>query len=674
MFVGNGFMERMHALGKISDMESYKSLEDSYSVIVALLHDVSDDMGDVFNTHNVRRTLKKVRRRLFSEGMGFLTKTLPRLGKALDRALVEGRLTRAMYTATGEEGESLPTFAVINGTELPRLLGELFGRIFKPDGVLLERPCVNSVRIIRQFTYLWYKYELPYDEVLRLRVIEQFKRTERELSTFEETRFKSIEHATRIATENRLRLRIDDNFIAGKSRPVQEVARRARLLLSKLFGSTKDLAPFDPLDIHPKHGPGAVATRQRLWSKYLWTNVSSRITEVYPFDAYFCASMGHVCDTYPTFSNVGEVSYPALVCLVPKDSRGPRLISCEPVDNQWIQQGLATAIVDRVESHPLTKGNVRFTSQEENSQVALLASRDGLYSTLDLKEASDRVSLKLVRLLFPEYLHKYLECCRSTSTVLPSGETLELRKFAPMGSGLCFPILALTIWAVLSGAAPNAYTRERIYVYGDDVIVPTAFAADAIEQLESFGFVVNHDKSCTSGLFRESCGTDAFAGEDVTPVRFRTVWSESPSPAVYTSWIAYANQFWDRLYFNTYKEIVGRLHAVYGTIPSEDMQLRCPSLREVSDEWKPKRKRRNRKLQKLEYYVLDVVSPSITKRMPGWNMLHRFFTERDISSTPFSDRDELDSLPQGCCYKPEAAFRVRRYTDRRSSKLERLWR
>lgn len=658
-------------------MESSKSLEDSYSVISALLHDVSDDMGDVFNTHSLKRTLKKVRHRLFSEGMGFLTKTLPRLGKALDRALIEGRLTRSMYTATGEEGESLPTFAVIDGTELPRLLGELFGRIFEPTGVLLERPCVNSVRIIRQFTYLWYKYELPYDEVQRLQVIEQFRRTERELSTFEETRFKVLEHATRIATQNRLRLRLDDNIVEGESREVSEVARRARLLLTKLFGKTKYLAQFDPLNIHPKHGPGAVATKQRLWEKYLWKNISGRITELYPMDAYFMASMGHVCDTYKMWAttHIEEVSYPALVCLVPKDSRGPRLISCEPVDNQWIQQGLAAAIVDRVERHPLTKENVRFTSQAQNRQVALLASRDGKYSTLDLKEASDRVSLELVRLLFPEYLQKYLECCRSTSTVLPSGEELVLRKFAPMGSGLCFPILALTIWAILAGAAPNAYTRERIYVYGDDVIVPTAFAADAIKQLESFGFLVNRDKSCTSGLFRESCGVDAFAGEDVTPVRFRTVWSESPSPSVYTSWIAYANQFWDRQYYRTFMYLRDRLNAIYGAIPDEELGLPVPSLRAGSYRRSDFRTRVNRRLQKVECYVWDVVSPSVTKRINGWSMLLRFFTERDSSSPLDAHREEsIKAFPNGCFYDPLEVLNVRRYTDRRSSKLVRRWR
>lgn len=646
-------------------MDINKSLDDSYTIIAALLHDVSDAHGEVFDTRSLKLTLKKVRARLLAEGMGFLTKTLPRLGKALDRALVEERLTRNMFTYTGEGASKLPTFACIRGTELPMLFGEFFKRIFGPNGAILEQPCVNSVKALRQILYLFYKYELPYAEVQRLQVTERFARTERELSTFGETGFKTLEDASRNITESRRRLP-ECISTTGDRRSPATVIREARILLSSLF------AFFDPLDIHPRHGPGAVATKQQLWGKYLWRNVAGKITKVYPFDAYFCASMGHVCDCYNTFKGIGEVDLPARVLLVPKDSRGPRLISCEPVDYQWVQQGLGRAIVELVESHPLTKGIVNFTDQEPNRNVALLASRDGRYVTLDLEEASDRVYLGLVRLLFPEHVYTYLEACRSTSTELPSGEILKLEKFAPMGSALCFPILALTIWAILTAAAPNAHTRERMLVYGDDVIVPRAFARDAIEQLESFGFKVNRDKSCTSGLFRESCGQDAFKGSTVTPVRLRTVWSSAPSPDVYTSWIAYANSFYDRRYYRLYDLIVQRLQAIYGPIPSEDMHLACPSLRWLPEDQKPKRRRWNKNLQKFEYRVRCVRSPSINKRIDGWSMLLRYFSEATSDSPLNTMVERIHGLTPS--YEGEEPFSVRQYTKRHTSMLVWSWR
>jgi hypothetical protein len=640
-------------------MAPVKSLDVSYTIIAALLHDVMDAHGVVFNTVSLKNTLKKVKDRLSAEGMGFLTKTLPRLGKALDKALVKGTLNRFDYGLVGKDGVNRHSFEPVEGSELPSFLGEFFRRIFGPNGAILEQPCVTSVKVLRQILYLFYKYELPYTDEQEEQVLSKFERTETELTQMLEM-FQVLE--TSLADNCSCRRRLD------KNQPTQaEVVREARILLSGLF------AFFDPLSIHPQHGPGAVATKQRLSGKYLWTNVAAKITGVYPLDAYFMASLGHICDHYNAFGGIGEADLPARVILVPKDSRGPRLISCEPVDYQWVQQGLGRAIVELVERHPSTTMVVNFTDQGPNRNVALLASRDGRYSTLDLNEASDRVSLGLVRLLFPSHVYTYLEACRSSSTELPDGRIIRLEKFAPMGSSLCFPILALTIWALLSAAAPNAETRERLLVYGDDVIVPTAYADDAIEQLESFGLKINHDKSCTSGFFRESCGMDAFKGVDVTPVRLRTVWSSLPSPEVYTSWIAYANSFWCRGYKHTYDYIKGALQAIYGPIPSEDMNLNVPALRYVPEDEKPKRRRWNRRLQKREFNVWDVRSPVQNERIDGWSMLLRYFSEKG-TDCPYGPRTEHVYDLGPTFDVGHESFSTQLYTDCHSSVLERQWR
>lgn len=625
-------------------MVSNKSL-DEYEVIAALLRDVQNVHGLVFNTRSCRLTLNKVKSRLRHEGWGFLTKTLPRLGKAFDKALAGN--TPLNSTELG--------FDPMPGSQLPRFLGELFSRVLRPDGTLLCDPCAKSVESIRLILFVYYKYELPYTDEQEQSVIQKFEKTEDDLSTVQ-SRLNSIESCLE---------HLDTRSRRVKSLDPVVVAREARILLSRLFAS------FDPLDIYPRHGPGAVATKQQLWDKYLWTNVSDRITSVYPFDAYFCASMGHVCDTSDSFKRIGSESLPARVVLVPKDSRGPRLISCEPVDYQWIQQGLGRAIVELVERHPITKWNVNFTHQYPNRCGALLGSSTGRYATLDLNEASDRVSIELVRLLFPKHVYTYLEACRSLSTELPDGRVIKLKKFAPMGSSLCFPILALTTWAILAAGSPDQYTRERILVYGDDVIVPTAFAVNAIELLESFGLKVNRDKSCTNGLFRESCGMDAFQGKCVTPVRLRTVWSSTPSADSYTSWISYANSFWDRKCYRVYNYIVERLVAMYGPIPSEDMNLSCPSLRSSHDCEKKLRHRTNRHLQKRQFYVWDVTSPVINKTIDGWSMLLRYFTEsvgRPVQS--FTDNHKRTSFH----FDEARAFSVGSYTKRRASMLVRRWR
>lgn len=629
-----------------------KSL-DQYKLIAALLCDVHSLHGAVFNCRALRLTLQKVQRRVRFEGSRFLTVALPRLGKAFDKAISGG-----ISMNSSELG-----FKTQPASKLPRFLGEFFSRVLSDDGVLLQNPCADSVRVIRQICYLYYKYELPYTDEQCQNVLSKFKQTEQELYTVDER----LRYYTKLLVD-RNTTRLD-----WASQPADnvDVARRAKILLSSLFSL------FDPKNICPRHGPGAVATRQQLWDKYSWTNVSANITKYYPLDEYFYSCLGHICDATREINSLTDEDLPARVILVPKDSRGPRLISCEPVDYQWIQQGLGRALVSLVESHPLTKGRVNFTSQLLNRAGAFVGSKSGQYATLDLNEASDRVSVELVRLLFPSHIFCALMSCRSSSTVLPSGEVLPLKKFAPMGSCLCFPIMALTIWAILAAAVPGnnpetlkTFEGQPIAVYGDDVIVPTAQAANAIELLESFGLKINRDKSCTGGLFRESCGADAFDGRDVTPVRLRTVWSSSRCPNAYPSWVAYANSFWDKRYYITYDYIVGLLHRVYGDIPEGERNSPYPSLRAVDFDKRPKRFRTNISLQKRECYIWVVKSPSLNKTIAGWSMLLRFFAESGSTSTmPWEEESTRFAQLSEC-----REFKVRLYTRPRTSMLVRRWR
>jgi hypothetical protein len=636
-------------------MVPYKSLDES-KIIAALLHDVFTSCGTVFDSASRKNTLNKVLNRLASEGIGFLTKTLPRLGKAFDKALTGATHLNAIELRFEPQPNS----------QLPKLFGELFNRVFQPNGALLQDPCEKSVSVLRQILFVFYKYELPYTVEQEQQVVSRFEKTEDELTSVN-CMLKELKRTLDDPTYTYNRRRFKPSSVGRQisDKPSKlDVAREARILLNNLFSF------FDPKDIYPRHGPGAVATKQQLSEKYRWTNVSARITAKYPFDEYFCSSLGHWCDTIDKHKFIDDKSLPARVILVPKDSRGPRLISCEPVDFQWIQQGLGRAIVELVERHCSTRDNVFFTDQVPNRNGARIGSIEGRYATLDLNEASDRVSLDLVHLLFPPHIYEYLEACRSSSTVLPSGKEIELKKFAPMGSCLCFPIMALTIWSILTAAAPDAYTRERIYVYGDDVIVPTAYAVDAMEHLESFGLKINRDKSCISGLFRESCGMDAFKGKDVTPVRFRTVWSSSRSPDSYTSWIAYANSFYDKGYYNVYDCIVESLHHLYGGIPTKDMSLTCPSLVAASEHQRPIRSKASVRYQRVLYHVWDVKSVVVNHVLDGWSMLLRYFSEKANNLNQLEPITRV-GVPS---FEGDTPFSVRSYTRRRTSMLVRRWR
>ena len=629
-------------------MGHIKSQDVGLSFIAALLADIHLSLSGVLTERESRLDILKVKHRFENEGISFLTKTLPRFGKAFDRAL-----SGEVSLNSSEHG-----FKPMQRSKLPKFLGGLFRRVFDNDGRVLQNPDATCIRCIRDVFNLFYKYKLPYTPVTEQRVIDSFVKTESDIRHYDEL-------FSRIAKE------LDNTpefYRAIKPDFYSRVIRIARRSLSRLFCN------FDPKDIHPRHGPGAVSTKEKLWSKYRWTAVPRSLTDHYPFDAYFCASSGHVCDYYRDFPIVDCEQY-ARVTLVPKDSRGPRLISMEPLSFQWIQQGLGTAIRNWTERHPLTRENVRFTDQEPNQFGALMGSLTGKYATLDLKDASDRVTTGLVRLLFPEPLLECLLACRTTGTTLPSGEVLKLQKFAPMGSNLCFPILALTIWSLLHAAAEDRDTRKSIYVYGDDVIVPTAFAANAIAVLESFGLLVNRDKSCTSGFFRESCGTDAFKGANVTPIRFRTVWSDHQSPDCLVSWVAYANQCYDRRYYTLYDSIVSRLCRIYGSFPETSSGLSCPSLREVPEHYRRLRRRTSKRYQRQQYYVWDVRSVPIRRSVNGWMMLLRYFAET-TDDRPLSNRsgvlESTSRMDQNPLEGP--GLSVSSYTKRRSSILVRAWR
>lgn len=655
-----------------------KSLEE-LSIFQSLIYDVYTSLGDI-NKRALKLTQQKVSKRVRHEGMGFLTKTLPKLGKHLDEALA----LKCTIDATKVGFDTLP------GSKLPRFLGELFSRIFDKSGNLLPAPDANCVKHIRFIAYSFYKYELPYSDRQEQQVVAAFVNAETDLSNMQ-SEIASLQSALTGYNTPGLafsrKFREDIPLDAPIDACLLSVVREAKKLLYKLFDS------FDGYDITPGHGPGAVATKQKHAEKFHWTNVSSRIADVYPFDAYFCASAGHVCDLYDSASKYLQPKYakrigripmdavtnhelPAKVVLVPKDSRGPRLISEEPVDFQWIQQGLKKAIYRRVESHPLTKWNVHFTDQGPNQRGALLGSSTGGYATLDLKEASDRVSLGLVRLLFPEKVLPFLECSRSLSTVLPDGKKLDLLKFAPMGSALCFPVLALTIWSLLTARAPDADTREGILVYGDDVVVPTAFADAAMTTLEAFGLKINRSKSFVQGQFRESCGVDAYQGVNVTPVRLRTVWNKSRSADAYVSWISYANSYFNAGYIHTYDEIVSRLEAIYGPLPCQDERKLWPGV--VAPYHKERSKTRwNEKFHRRETRVRVVISPKTEYESDGWEMLLRYFTEgsSQTSSSPVNDEHDASKQIAGLDEQlVRPAFTVRQYTHRRSGKLVWRWR
>lgn len=154
-------------------------------------------------------------------------------------------------------------------------------------------------------------------------------------------------------------------------------------------------------------------------------------------------------------------------------------------------------------------------------QVAREASISGLFATIDLSSASDTVSKVLVKLCAPEPWYQLWDDLRLKSLKLPDSKVVLLEKFSGMGNGFTFELMSCLLMSICQELMSDAglpFTANRdVFVFGDDIIVPTSIAQGVINALETLGFSINRRKTFVDGPFRESCGGDFFNGRAVRP-------------------------------------------------------------------------------------------------------------------------------------------------------------
>jgi hypothetical protein len=589
------------------DIHNQNSRVEVYLELMACLIEC-DPLG-ITTSRDLRHDIQTLRSRYRDEGLSFLTKALPSLGKAFDLGLVSQRFSIPRGWKHQHGCGSRPAF-----------MQAYFNLVFDECGNLRENVPPDAVCHLRQVAFAMYKLELPYSRQQEDIVIDSF-----------------------VTTDSSLR---DDGFdseTVGLTAAASYIARDV-------------LGAFDPMDILPRHGPGAVATGEKLDAKWSFGRLYHAIHQKYPFCQYYTA--GGAREVVQRLQDLSHLQHfgagVAKVVLVPKDSRGPRLISCEPLEYQWIQQGLGRKLSAFLESHWLTSGQINFTDQSINQEHALSSSLTDEMSTLDLKDASDRVSLTLVRKVF-EHLPDTLECLEATRTIatkLPDGRVIPLRKFAPMGSALCFPVEAFVFWTVIVAAIIRSYPRghglttreilplvgKRVFIYGDDIVVPREFAHVSMQALESVGLLVNRSKSCIQGPYRESCGMDAFRGVPVTPLRVKTIWTgQRTDGSAYVSWIALGNAMRSRGYEAAYLFIKGILERTYGLVPygTHLASFPCWTVDDPADaeqiNAKHFKSRYSSNYQRIEFFLRSVSPISKNSSLDGWQRLLRNFVSPQMT-------------------------------------------
>jgi hypothetical protein len=208
----------------------------------------------------------------------------------------------------------------------------------------------------------------------------------------------------------------------------------------------------------------------------------------------------HDCSRRVTARNV-QTSGSRLIA-VPKDSTKMRTIAPEPVSKGMWQLAVNDRLKGYLEAHHSTSGHINFTHQNTNQQLALDHSAPRSVAirkprmrlaSIDLSDASDRISWDLVKKVFPKKIVMLLSAVRSQYMWIPrsagvkrpqrdygiteyragatavfetihncvdarklavarkmtnvrgngNGRWIRLEKHASMGSGACFPVLAV---------------------------------------------------------------------------------------------------------------------------------------------------------------------------------------------------------------------------------------
>jgi hypothetical protein len=534
------------------------------------------------------RDCKTVSSRIEHEGDQFLTITLPSFGKDFDKSLDLGLVADDLFLSFRKRGG------------LPLFLRGFLQLVFDPmNGSLLMKPSVEAIYAVRQFSLTFGKiFELPTPRRER-DAMRNFINTEEELKTHDRGILANLLNEGRLHGSDGLRsstpghvLSRSDSFAGsallgradgdpvpglrhgdvGRTSPSLPTSRRLPVLLQhfeaacvSLYGNSLGRIEADlwssltPRGIIPQHGPGATADRRQGNEKYRVDEWPLRLEEEFPFIEWVLPSARHHVYLDGVNFLTPEQERPVRVISVPKTAKTPRIIAIEPTAMQYIQQALGRRLVDELESSTQVSPMIGFRDQMPNQQMAQKGSLDGSLATLDLSEASDRVSnLHVLQLLarWPGF-SRAVQACRSTKADVQGHGVIPLSKYASMGSGLTFPIeamvfLAIVVTSILVDQAEPITQQSvrrlhgRVRVYGDDIIVPREHAVSVAADLEAFGLKVNRNKSFWTGLFRESCGGDFYNGHRVTPVRLRRRFPTSRKDAEeIASLVSFRNQVYE---------------------------------------------------------------------------------------------------------------------------------
>jgi hypothetical protein len=502
--------------------------------------------------------LRRLLSQLDSRGIIVMLEDLPAINKHLNLCLDGGTYTNpGLLLSRPKRGEQLPAWC-----------RQLFLRVFHPDGGLLADPDTDAIFYLKTLLCAGKTIKLPSTPEDVLDEVSNFFKTDAMLpnptlmwdrDNLDELWASHRHHsrqdlvstkqsrARELSCEN---YRTPGGFLEEGSLPTSwlRVVQGCFDIIATQYGVAPHLrGGTSDTDPKPRHGPGVVAYLPEGISKYRFPNWPDKLQSCFPYDTYalpnFGWGYGHSSDdAYDVDAPSQE--YPSRMIAVPKTLRKPRLIAAEPVENQWIQQ-LVWRILENDVNRTSLGPAIDFRDQERNAQLALRSSRSGSHATVDLSEASDRLTTRLVERFWranPSWIET-LWSCRSRVIRYEGKHSTSMtwmRKFAPMGSSVTFPMQTIIFSALCAASHLIGDNRRataqsirkassRFRVFGDDIIIEVPYLGILKNLLTHFDLKVNVNKTFSSGKFRESCGIEAYNGDDVTPARLQSLVPKGPT-------------------------------------------------------------------------------------------------------------------------------------------------
>lgn len=548
-----------------------------------------------------------IERRVKDEGLSFLTITLPEFCKDFEECLDKGSVGSTDFKSF-KKSAGLPAF-----------MRGFTSQIFDKSGTLLDVPNLNCIHAVRQVCLLNQKINLPCSDARIDAALEGYVSCEQEVKLFDAS-FDQLQK--------------------------EEFRKASNILFGDIF-SILDRKVYD-MDLVPKHGPGTTQEGIRGNAKYssiCWTDRLERILLsgefLFPSWSYFSSDGVSFLDP--------EQEPPVRVVTVPKTLKTPRIIAIEPVHMQYVQQALLEPLVDHLESSKLVGSMIGFSDQTPNQDLAREGSITMDLATLDLSEASDRVSNQLVMELTASFswLSQLVQACRSTHADVPTKGIFALSKFASMGSALCFPMEAMVFLTVIflgiSKATGVPVSRElvssyagKVRVYGDDIVIPADLVHSVVAELEAFGFKLNARKSFWTGKFRESCGKEYYDGTDVSIVRHRRSFpTQRKHVQEIVSLVSLRNQLWKAGFGSTVDYLDDMIK---GFIPFPRVLETSSCLGAHSYDYQVDRMCKFTSRPLVRGMEVNAILPS--DHLEGYGALLKWFLKR--SDEPFAARDHLE--------------------------------